>query len=331
MKLTQSVQLIQAAIKTHAKVVSLLGREITVNYNAGIFITMNPATKGYGGRQKLPDNLKQLFRLVAMSVPDNELIAEVMMFAEGFKSAKIMAQRIVALFLLSRQLISMQQHYEWGLRSLKPILSLEGRLLQDHKRNHDEPPSDVEEAILLIMAVRMNTMSKLAFADARRFQDLCVDLFPGVTVKDIEYAELEIHIREAMEEMKLKDIDTQIAKMLQFHEACNQRMGVGVVGLSGCGKSTIWKVLENAFKRQHKKYVVHIMNPKSMARVRLLGHMVVRWCADRQRPQGDQGACWHAQLDHLRWSHWSQHSTAFGTTTACSRCPMESAFNLAPM
>ena len=32
-------------------------------------------------------------------------------------------------------------------------------------------------------------------------------------------------------------------------------------------------MLENACKRQHKKYVVHIMNSKSMARVRLLGHM----------------------------------------------------------
>ena len=159
---------------------------------------MNPATEGYGGRQKLPVNVKQLFRPVAMSVPDNELIAEVMMFAEDFKSPKIMAQRIVALFLLSRQLLSIQQHYEWGLRSLKPILSLAGRLLQDHKRNHDEPPNDVEEAILLIKAVRMNTMSKLTFADAGRFQDLCNDLFPGVTVKDIEYAELEIHIREAI-------------------------------------------------------------------------------------------------------------------------------------
>ena len=50
-------------------VVSLIGREITVNHNTGIFITMNPATKGYGGRQKLPVNLKQLFRPVAMSVP----------------------------------------------------------------------------------------------------------------------------------------------------------------------------------------------------------------------------------------------------------------------
>ena len=167
---------------------------------------MNPATKGYGGRQKLPVNLKQLFRLVAMSVPDNELIAEVMMFAKGFKSPQIMAQRIVALFLLSRQLLSMQQHYEWGLRSLKPIFSLAGRVLQNHKRNHDQPPNDVEEAILLIEAVRMNTISKLTFTDTRSFQDLCVDLFPGVTAKDIEYLELEIHIREAIEEMKLMDI-----------------------------------------------------------------------------------------------------------------------------
>ena len=37
------LQLMKAAIKTHAKVVSLLGREITVNCNAGIFITMIPA------------------------------------------------------------------------------------------------------------------------------------------------------------------------------------------------------------------------------------------------------------------------------------------------
>ena len=78
---------------------------------------------------------------------------------KGSKTTKIMAQRIVSLCLLSRQLLSMQQHYEWKLRSLKPILSLAGRLLQDHKRNHGEPPNDGEEAILLIKAVRRNTMS----------------------------------------------------------------------------------------------------------------------------------------------------------------------------
>eukprot|EP00928_Gymnodinium_smaydae_P079340 TRINITY_DN632_c0_g1_i3.p1 TRINITY_DN632_c0_g1~~TRINITY_DN632_c0_g1_i3.p1 ORF type:complete len:2255 (+),score=688.11 TRINITY_DN632_c0_g1_i3:125-6889(+) len=274
--ISQSVQLIQAAIKNVAKTVALMGREVQVNHNAGIFITLNPATKGYGGRQKLPDNLKQLFRPVAMSVPDNELIAEVMMFSEGFMSAKILAQKVVALFLLSRQLLSSQQHYDWGLRALKPILTLAGRLLQESKverAGQDQPLSDVEESVLLLKAVRMNTLSKLTFADSRRFQDLCVDLFPGVNVKDIEYKELEVAIRESMKELKLSEIDSQISKMLQFHEACQQRMGVGIVGPSGCGKSTIWRVLDHAYKKQGKKYMVHVMNPKSMPRVRLLGHM----------------------------------------------------------
>eukprot|EP00931_Biecheleriopsis_adriatica_P043590 TRINITY_DN24917_c0_g1_i1.p1 TRINITY_DN24917_c0_g1~~TRINITY_DN24917_c0_g1_i1.p1 ORF type:complete len:4311 (+),score=994.91 TRINITY_DN24917_c0_g1_i1:69-13001(+) len=271
--ISQSVQLIQAAIKNHHSTVHLLGRDVQVNHNAGIFITLNPATKGYGGRQKLPDNLKQLFRPVAMSVPDNELIAEVMMFAEGFMSAKMLAQKVVALFLLSRQLLSAQQHYDWGLRALKPILTLAGRLLQEAKAEKSEALTETEESVLLLKAVRMNTLSKLTFADSKRFQDLCLDLFPGVNVKDIEYKELEAVIRETMKEMRLAEIDSQIYKMLQFHEACQQRMGVGIVGPSGCGKSTIWKVLDAAYKKQGKKYVVHIMNPKSMSRVRLLGHM----------------------------------------------------------
>ena len=76
--------------------------QVDLDPNSGIFITLNPAGKGYGGRQKLPDNLKQLFRPVAMSRPDNELIAEVILFSEGFKSAKIIGRKLIAIFSLSR-------------------------------------------------------------------------------------------------------------------------------------------------------------------------------------------------------------------------------------
>ena len=77
--------------------------QVKLDPNTGIFVTMNPAGKGYGGRQKLPDNLKQLFRPVAMTKPDNELIAEVIMCSVGFKTSEQLSGKLVAVFQLSKQ------------------------------------------------------------------------------------------------------------------------------------------------------------------------------------------------------------------------------------
>lgn len=78
----------QGAIKARQPSVELMGRTVNVDCDAGIFVTMNPAGKGYGGRSKLPDNLKALFRSVAMTLPDNEIIAEVLLLSSGFATAK---------------------------------------------------------------------------------------------------------------------------------------------------------------------------------------------------------------------------------------------------
>ena len=80
--------MMQGAIKARHPTVELMGRTVDVDCNAGIFVTMNPASKGYGGRSKLPDNLKALFRSVPMTLPDNEIIAEVLLLSSGFATAK---------------------------------------------------------------------------------------------------------------------------------------------------------------------------------------------------------------------------------------------------
>ena len=77
---SQQVQTIQEALQSQKEnkkkgslVIELVGKQVKVSQDMAIFITMN---SGYAGRSNLPDNLKKLFRSLAMTSPDGQLIAD---------------------------------------------------------------------------------------------------------------------------------------------------------------------------------------------------------------------------------------------------------------
>jgi len=63
-----------------------------------------------------------------MCVPDFELICEIMLVAEGFQEARVLARKFITLYTLCKELLSKQDHYDWGLRAIKSVLVVAGSL-----------------------------------------------------------------------------------------------------------------------------------------------------------------------------------------------------------
>lgn len=127
---------------------------------------MNP---GYAGRSNLPDNLKKLFRSMAMTRPDQELIAQVLLFSKGFRTAETLASKIVPFFNLCSEQLSAQPHYDFGLRALKQVLASAGILKRDkHLSTLPDgiaPIGDTLEQQIMIQSVMETIVPKLVAED----------------------------------------------------------------------------------------------------------------------------------------------------------------------
>ncbi|NWV92100.1 DYH17 protein, partial [Machaerirhynchus nigripectus] len=254
------VKCIQDAIRAKKKKFNFLGETISLVPSVGLFITMNP---GYAGRTELPENLKALFRPCAMVVPDFELICEIMLVAEGFLDARLLARKFITLYTLCKELLSKQDHYDWGLRAIKSVLVVAGSL----KRGD---PGSAEDQVLM-RALRDFNIPKIVTDDLPVFLGLIGDLFPALDVPRKRDLNFEKVIRESVLELKLQAEENFVLKVVQLEELLQVRHSVFVVGSAGCGKSQVLKSLNKTYQRLKRRPVTVDLDPKAVTCDELFG------------------------------------------------------------
>uniref|UniRef100_A0A8C5D1B4 Dynein heavy chain 9, axonemal n=1 Tax=Gadus morhua TaxID=8049 RepID=A0A8C5D1B4_GADMO len=254
------VKSIQDAIRDKMTRFNFMGEDVNLVASTGIFITMNP---GYAGRTELPENLKALFRPCAMVVPDFELICEIMLVAEGFLEARVLARKFITLYTLCKELLSKQDHYDWGLRAIKSVLVVAGAL----KRGDPGRPEDQ----VLMRALRDFNIPKIVTDDMPVFMGLIGDLFPALDVPRKRDMDFEKSVRDSVLDLKLQAEDNFVLKVVQLEELLAVRHSVFVIGNAGTGKSQVMRSLQRTYQNMKRRPVWADLNPKAVTNDELFG------------------------------------------------------------
>ena len=179
------------------------------------------------------------------------------------------------------QQLSKQDHYDYGLRNLKAVLSMAGTL------KRADP--DLNEELIVMRALRDMNLPKFIKDDERLFRLLLGDLFPGIELPFSVYEDLDAALRRELDRKCLQQHDFLIYKIIQLYDSKLTRHCNMLVGQSLAGKSVAWNTLVAAKtalcvedeNKDYNKVQPFVINSKSINLAELYGEYdlaTFEWC-----------------------------------------------------
>lgn len=259
----EQITAIQLALLENKKKFDFEGESVVLDHSCAVFITMNP---GYAGRSELPDNLKALFRPIAMMIPEYTMISEIFLYSYGFSSARNLAKKIVTSFQLASEQLSTQKHYDYGMRAVSSVIKKAGLIKRESALTEEE---------IVLKAIHESMMPKFLPEDIPLLSGILSDLFTNIQPEE-NTNEMVQFIQQAIFSMRLLPKIEFIQKAVELYEILSVRHGTMVVGGPLTGKSTIIEALAKAEMLKnyyHSKPSIEKVwiNPKAVTLEQLMG------------------------------------------------------------